>query len=429
MLDYSNPQTSESGPTGGETHFLGGKDLVRLSFRVFRTKPLRTFLTIMGMSLGVGIVLALTSLGYGLQYLLIGKLITTEDSLLTLDAYYAPEGDIKILHSKIDEIEQFPGVREISHLAEFPAEVTLSDEPGGASSFILARVVDSSYERLSGTVPGIRTKISITDDHSALVSENALKSLSLPGAEESLDRKLSVKVYYPSGDPSREGGSTETKTAELRIPIGIRGILTDASLPPFVLVPEHSLLGEPPYYERIYVRADKEEDIESVRQKLIDNGFLVSSKIDLVKQIKKITSVVTIILGIFGITALAVSAIGMFNTMVISFMEKIYEVGIMKAIGATDRDIRNLFLMESFIVGVMGGLGGIFIGYTIGEIVNLGLNLLARNFGGKPVDLFVRPWWFMVLIVILSGIIGLLSGYWPARRATNVSPKEAFMRK
>ena len=429
MLDSNNSQTEGANPTGVEPHFLGTTDLLRLSFRVFRTKPLRTFLTIMGMSLGVGIVLALTSLGYGLQYLLIGKLITTEDSLLTLDAYYAPEGDIKILHSKIDEIAAFPGVREISHLAEFPAEVTLSEEPGGASSFILARVVDSSYERLSGTVPGLRTKITPTEDHSALVSENALKSLSLSGGEESLNKKLSVKVFYPSVDSSVENPTPETKISELRTPIGIRGILTDASLPPFVLVPEHSLLGEPPYYERIYVRAEKEENIEEVRQKLIDNGFLVSSKIDLVKQIKKITSVVTIILGIFGITALAVSAIGMFNTMVISFMEKIYEVGIMKAIGATDRDIRNLFLMESLIVGIMGGLGGIFIGFMIGEAVNLGLNLLARNFGGKPVDLFVRPWWFMLLIVILSGIIGLMSGYWPARRATGVSPKEAFMRK
>lgn len=429
MPDLNKSQPTELDSPGNESHFLGTKDLLRLSFRVFRTKPLRTFLTIMGMSLGVGVVLALTSLGYGLQYLLIGKLITTEDSLLTLDAYYAPEGDIKILHSKIEEIGKFEGVKEISHLAEFPAEVSLLGQDEDASSFILGRVVDSSYERLSGTIPSIRTKISLTDDHSALVSLNALKSLSLPTGEESLDKKIDVKVFYPSVESAQDGEVTEVKVSVLRMPLTIRGILTDESLPPFVLVPEDSLVSEPPYYERIYVRADKEENIEGVRQKLIDSGFLVSSKIDLVKQIKKITSVVTIILGVFGITALAVSAIGMFNTMVISFMEKIYEVGIMKAIGATDRDIRNLFLMESFIVGIMGGLGGIFIGVTIGEVVNLALNLLAKNFGGKPVDLFVRPWWFMIAIVVLSGIIGLLSGYWPARRATNVSPKEAFMRK
>ncbi len=313
-------------------------------------------------------------------------------------------------------------------MAEFPAEVSLPDE-NLPSSFILARIVDSSYERLSGTVPEIRTKISLTDDHSALVSANTLRTFSLPVGAESLDKKISVKVFYPSGDNSGADNVSKTTIAELKSLITIRGILTDESLPPFVLVPEHSLLEAPPYYERMYILVDKEENIESVRQHLIENGFLVSSKIDLVKQIKKITSVATTILAIFGITALGVSAIGMFNTMVISFMEKIYEVGIMKAIGATDRDIRNLFLMESLIVGILGGLGGIFIGVSIGGIVNLGLNLLARNFGGKPVDLFVRPWWFMVLIVVLSGIIGLLSGYWPARKATAVSPKEAFMRK
>jgi putative ABC transport system permease protein len=278
-------------------------------------------------------------------------------------------------------------------------------------------------------VPGIKSKISLADDHSAILSVNALKALSLPEDEQALDKQLSVKIFYPSADGVVSGDVTEVKTTDLKTPLNVRGILTDNSLPPFVLVPEHTVLEQPPYYERMYVRADREENIEKVREELISRGFLVSSKIDLVKQIKKITSVITIILGIFGITALVVSAIGMFNTMVISFLEKIYEVGIMKAIGATDRDIKNLFLMESFIMGVLGGLGGIFTGIMIGEITNFGINLLAVNFGGKPVDLFVRPWWFMLLIVVFSGAIGLLSGYWPSRMATRVSPKEAFMRK
>jgi putative ABC transport system permease protein len=119
----------------------------------------------------------------------------------------------------------------------------------------------------------------------------------------------------------------------------------------------------------------------------------------------------------------------MFNTMVIGFLERTFEIGIMKSLGSTSSNIRNIFLMESWIMGFWGGIGGIILGVGAGEIVNLGLNILAQELGGKPIDLFIYPWQFLVLIIVVASFVGILSGFWPARRAARLSPKEAFMRK
>src|SRR3989344_7381609 len=86
-------------------HSLSIWDLLKLSLRVFRTKPARTILTVLGMSVGIGTVVFLVSLGYGLQYILIGNLITSEDSLMTLEAAYPSESGKGIDLEKVAEIK------------------------------------------------------------------------------------------------------------------------------------------------------------------------------------------------------------------------------------------------------------------------------------------------------------------------------------
>ena len=110
-------------------------------------------------------------------------------------------------------------------------------------------------------------------------------------------------------------------------------------------------------------------------------------------------------------------------------MERIYEVGILKSIGATDGDVRNLFLMESVMMGLLGGVGGIALGVVSGKFLNFALSLLAVRLGGKAFELFLTPWWFILLVIGLSLFIGFISGFWPARRAAALSPKEAFTKR
>ena len=104
-------------------------------------------------------------------------------------------------------------------------------------------------------------------------------------------------------------------------------------------------------------------------------------------------------------------------------------MGILKSLGATDGDVRNLFLVESGIMGFMGGAGGVLIGFSIGKIFNFILSFVATRLGGKSLELFLTPFWFVLVIMAFSILIGFASGYWPAHLAAKLSPKEAFTKK
>src|SRR3990167_4869704 len=104
-------------------HKLRLRELFQLSLRNFKVKPVRVILTVAGMSVGIGAVLFLVSLGYGLQYILIGKLVSTEDSLITMEISYPTEANLVIKKSELDELRKIPEVEEVSPVAEFPGAI------------------------------------------------------------------------------------------------------------------------------------------------------------------------------------------------------------------------------------------------------------------------------------------------------------------
>lgn len=421
MVDTSKYQEQQNkdvvSSLSSGSHHLKFADLFRLSLRVFRERALRTFLTILGISLGIGTVLFLVSLGSGLQYILIGKLASTEDSLITLEAFYPSESNLTISQSTIDEIIKLPDTAEVSPVAELSGEVRLSTLSG-----ILIKVVKPNYFRLSGVNPDIGAPFT-EQENAILISNTALKLFGLGENESVLGQTLSVKIMYEN----QSDGSF--RVVEIPTPLPIKGVLVDEFSPPFIMVPFDTLPERPPFFHRLLIKTQNIDRVEALRDQLIEKGFLISARIDLVNQAKKILNIITVVLGVFGVTALIVSAIGMFNTMIIGFMERIFEVGIMKSLGATIQDIRNLFFMESLMMGLLGGVGGVVVGVGAGELFNFGLNILANQLGGKSLDLFIYPPEFIIFILVVSGLVGLSSGFLPARRAAKLSPKEAFIRK
>ena len=393
-------------------------ELLILSLRSFRTNPQRSLLTIMGMSIGIATVLLLVSLGYGLQYILIGKLMTTEDSLITMEIAYPTESNITIKAPYLETLKGYQDVAEISPVAEFPGEIS---SKGTSKLLINTEIIEPSYFRLAGILPNIGKPIE--NDQGTVVSNQTLTALGLDTSELSLGKMFNLKVFYQDNQNNISEEANSLKE------LSLQGVISDNTMPPTAIIVANSLSKNPPFYSKVLVKAKNVNVLETLRDKMISEGFLVSAKIDLVTQARKITNIITIILGVFGITALIVSAIGMFNTMLVGFLERIYEVGILKSLGATDGDVRNLFLVESSIMGFLGGAGGVAIGFGIGKLFNFLISALATSFGGKPIDLFLTPYWFVLVIMVFSVFIGLISGWWPAHRAAGLSPKEAFTKR
>ena len=388
-------------------------DLMKLSVRAFKVRPTRTLLTILGMSVGIGTVFFLISLGYGLQNILVGKLAPNEDSLKSLEVYYPGDGQLTLTRDVIAGTAAMPGVVRISPVAELSGDMDLDSLAGS----IVMKVVDENYFNMAGQSVDVGS-----DDVSKgfIISSSALKLLGK--APDATVLNQNAAVTFQAGDASDAPQET-TPT------LPIVGIINDDNSVPYVYIDAKDITYQPTSFVRFFALASDYNRVDTLRTELVNQGFIISARIDVLTQARRITTAITIVLAVFGTAALIVSAIGMFNTMLISFMERIFEVGIMKSIGATSSDIRNLFLMESLIVGILGGVGGLLIGYLAGQIFNLGLNILAHYLGGQSVSLFAYPLSFILLIIVLSGIVGVVSGLWPARQAAKLSAREAFLRK
>ena len=399
---------------------MGILDLISLSIRMFKNRPLRTFLTVLGVSVGIGTVLFLVSLGYGLQRTILSR-ITTADSLLSLDVSPGAGNLITLADKDVEEISQIKEVKEVSLALQLTGQLTANNLTGDG----LVQAVDPSFFRLSGLKVGQGQMFVSDDKYEAVISSAGAQLFNLE-PEQVIGKNVSLILFVTK---MSEEGFEEVEMVKRDKDYKIVGVIEDENTN-YVFIPRQTIsdLGIS-QYDELKVKVSANEHIGGVRDEIINKGFLVSSLSDTIDQANKIFRIIQIILSLFGLIALIVSAIGMFNTMTITLLERINEIGIMRAIGVTGRDIRLLFLMESAIMGFLGGVGGIIVGYLVSEIANVGINVLARIFGGQALDLFYNPPWFIAVIIIFSTLIGFITGIYPSNKAGKLNPLTALRYK
>lgn len=395
-------------------------DLLSLSTRMFKTRPMRTFLTILGVGVGIGAVLFLVSLGYGLQNLILNR-ITSADALLSLDVTPATANVIALNEKSLAEISALPEVAEISPQANFSSQLSYGELTVDGSLY----AVNSSFFRLSGLQVKLGSFFTRPEVKEAVISTTMAKLLNLSPAD-ALNKEVNLVLFMPKTD-----GEDEEILEPIRRPdrYKIVGVVEDEATG-YIFVPLNTLADlKIDNYAAVKVKVSDSAKMGAARDSIINKGFLASALSDTIEQARKIFRIIQIVLALFGLVALAVSAIGMFNTMTITLLERINEIGIMRSIGASSRDIFSLFVIESVVMGFLGGVGGLVIGYLAGELFNLFVNILARSFGGQVMDLFFRPLWFILVILVFSTTIGFLTGIYPARRASKLNPLEALRYK
>ncbi|HJW90466.1 MAG TPA: FtsX-like permease family protein [Anaerolineales bacterium] len=160
-------------------------------------------------------------------------------------------------------------------------------------------------------------------------------------------------------------------------------------------------------------------------------GYQAYSPQDIVQGINSFYVVLQVVFGGVGAIALLVAAIGIANTMTMAILERTREIGLMKAIGATNRDVLSVFLGEASGIGFLGGLGGVLLGWSAGQVINvLALAYMARQAtqtGAPPPSVAVyTPLWLPLFTLLFATLIGLLSGLYPALRAATLIPVNAL---
>jgi ABC-type antimicrobial peptide transport system permease subunit len=389
-------------------------DVFRISSRSFKNNRLRTFLTILGISVGIGTIFFLVALGYGLQKLIIEN-IASEDALLALDVTKKND-NIKLDQEGLNSIREIPEIENAFPLVNKQARI----ERDVLSSDIQMNLTDSAYFGLEN-IKLEKGDFFSNDGDGIVVSKATLQLLGLD-LNNGLGQEVDVFIQKDSSSVAEEN--------LVQKKYKIKGVLKEAS-GALIYASLGGLADEVKIeeYSKVKVKAVGGDKVSLAKNKIIEKGFYVGSISELVDQAKQVFNVVNIMLVLFGAVALIVSAIGMFNTMTIALLERTQEIGTMKALGASKSDIWKMFLMESMMIGFIGGTGGLLIGFAFSKILNIIVNTLAKNFGGISVELFYFPVWFVFFIVIFSTLVGLITGFYPAKRAAKLNALEALRYK
>lgn len=398
------------------------QDLAQLSTRMFKTNPLRTWLTILGMGVGTGAVVVLVGLGFGLQQIILEQIVFGE-SLLSLGVSSTGAQGLQLTPDTVIAFESEENILDAAPLARFPALITYK----GLTGNVFVQGVEPPYLRYAGITASegeVFTDEDAGDGNSIMISPAVLKLFGIEEDEAAgfIGESVSLRLLLPAND-----GTDVVNEVVIDKQYRVRGITREEGvLNIMMMLPELRNYVGIDEYERIQVRVIDNENLPLVEESLIEQGFRVTALSKTVEQASQIFQGIQVVLAAFGGIALLVSAIGMFNTMTVTLLERTKEIGIMRTIGASPADVKNLFVSESVVVGFMGGLTGIIMGVTLGVTVNLLLNFVASQYGGQAVGLFSFPLGFLLFIALFSAGVGFLTGIFPARRASKLNPLDAI---
>jgi putative ABC transport system permease protein len=470
-------------------------DLMELAARNLRESLLRNSLTTMGISVGVASLVAMLSLGVGLQQLAARRLqksglfdtvvVTSRRDFRGSSREQEVQGPTPTESPALDEIarlkiEQLPNVQEAYPDVRFVTELRYEDKPhltmvAGLpysarnndafdsmpghffSSDVASEVIlqKSFAEELLGRRP----KPGADDVNVAELAQPLLgKDLIMRYAERSAVAETQGEANPHKAGPSSPSASVQnneyaageaysvvSREQTLKIvgisdldPDSMRGAARARVFLPLKLAQELHVLqpsdlrdttrtfGKTPTYTTLSVRVRSPKYVQAVEDAVKKMGFNTFSIVDATRSLRQFFAVLDLFLGIFGSLALAVASLGIVNTLVMAILERRREIGIMKALGAGDRDVKRLFFAEAGAMGVLGGVVGVVLGWMLGKVINLGTNIYLKRQNFPPEQIWSVPWWLVAGAIVFAIAVSLLSGLYPAARAARLDPVQAL---
>ncbi len=255
----------------------------------------------------------------------------------------------------------------------------------------------------------------------AVVNRAMLKVLGIP-ENQAIGKMFSASFVIEQGLLANSAQNVESNPAQYTIV----GIIPDEKSPVFY-VPFIDLrsLGVVNYSQAKVIDRYK-NDLSYTRHQIESLGFSTTSVADTVAQIEQLFGTARLVLGLLGTVALAVAALGMFNTLTVSLLERTREVGLMKAMGMRSQEIKELFLTEAMVMGFFGGVFGLMLGFFAGKFLGFIISIYSVTRGGGILDVSYIPLPFTLFILAVSLLVGILTGFYPARRATKISALNAL---
>lgn len=461
------------------------KDLILMSLRNLNRRKLRTFLTVLGVVIGSISIIMMISLGFGMTDST-KKQLASAGSLTQIDIYPAnryggmDEEDgkkkktdkvAKLDDATVEKLKKIPHVEAVLATEQFEAQINVKNLQGYAS---IVGVDPVEYAKFDIKLDSGRM-LQEGDVNQVVMGRDVLRWLSNPqrprmGASQQEERDpLTTKMFLTlnqAGGYDPEGNSNEANKPKQKYQIEAVGVFRDDDYENnyYIVMPIDYLRkmkkdakklqagnrqnGYNDYmfggredkenkYNNIKVKVDSVDNVQKVQEQIEAMGLKPHSLNDILVEINNSSKTQRLILGGIGAVSLLVAAIGISNTMVMSIYERTKEIGVMKVIGASVSDIKKMFLTESAFIGLLGGLVGIVLSYAISALINyLGVKYgFAANMSGggfspdfdpSQLKMSIIPAWLALASLVFSALIGIVSGYFPAKKATKLSALEAM---
>jgi len=447
------------------------KDLLRLVFSNLRRMKARVAMTATGVIIGTAAVVVLISLGAGLQKRATESLFSMgglDELMVYSQSQRMPSEDNErnkapaLDDDALATFREMNGVLVVTPFFEVMLQGPLKfdRQEGWAQIYgvdmdALARIVEVSQGELGLYRGQVVIGASVAENFTPWeLREEAQQAGRTPEAPDLLDQTLQVTTYTYNENAMMPAESIVGRLQVSGI-LKSQGYLYDYGI--FMPLKEArrlnqqinqqlnsdsggaSIMGGPAPmesgnrtgYQRVLVKAEDANQALVIEQDLKQMGFNVQSDRQRLEELNRFFMIFQAILGGIGAVALLVAAFGIANTMVMAIYERTAEIGLMKAIGATNQDVMSVFLAEAGGIGFLGGVGGVLLSMGINVVINVvGRAMLPQDlFGptqGEPVSLTAIPLWLPIFAITFATFIGVASGIYPAIRAAALSPIRAL---
>lgn len=455
-------------------------DVADLAVRNLRESIFRNSLTTIGISVGVASLVAMLSLGIGLQQLasrrlqksgLFDTVVVTSRRDLRNFREQREDGPPPAESPVLDEgarnkIAQIPGVVEAYPDIRFVTDLRMDGKTHltmVAAVPFSAKNNNDAFDSLQGSffssaeAPEAILQKSFAEELLGIdpkpgTDNTSLAELARPllGKELTMRYAERASSSSSSSSPSSSGEGRSDRAAYsvisrervLKIvgltdldPDSMRGGARARVFLPLKLAESLHIMqpnlrdtsaSDAPSYTSLSVRVESPNRVPAIEDAIKKMGFGAFSLVDASRSMRQFFSVLDAFLAIFGSLALAVASIGIVNTLVMAILERRREIGIMKALGASDADVRGLFFAEAGAMGLVGGAAGVTLGWLIGRAINFGTNIYLKRQNFPMAQIWSVPLWLVLGAIGFSIVVSLVSGLYPAARATRLDPVQAL---
>lgn len=423
-------------------------DLILMGIKNLWRRKLRTSLTILGVVIGTSAIIVMLSLGFGLTYFMEDQ-ISQWGSLTTINVYKKwvdptlGEKEVKLDDKAVEALRKLPNVQTISPVLETFGTVIngryIAQVP--IKGIIPETMEDFGFEVEEGRLLTDRDEFAVVFGKNTHFWDPKARVYREPKINLMKDRmRITLDPNYGYDMPGQNRVNYKEykiKTAgvlvdeNMDLSYGIYMPIKDVQL---MIRDKEKAEGQKTQgrseleYSKIDVKVADVKQVADLQDTIREMGFEAYSLSDALDFIKEQAAIIQAVLGGIGAISLLVAAIGITNTMIMSIYERTREIGVMKVIGASLKDIRDLFLFESALIGLLGGSLGIAFSYLLSFLLNkFGAQAFGEALGMYgATKISVIPFWLVLAAMAFSALIGVLSGYFPARRAMNLSALEAI---